>query len=447
MLFCGTRRNFLSARRPIISYWLGASRNWNNNGSVGWAGTGIPKNPGDSAIFAGGTGGTTTVETAGYIIGRLEFSLGNVLRTIATTYPLTFNNNGAQAVIINLNPNTGASNRLTLSNASTTTYVGSLLVSNTGGSTNTTAAVTLSGVLDGSGPVTISNVSNVDNSGSILFSAANTFSGNVLIQKGIIELTSTGFNGSGNTVTLGSSGNGSATLLFTASITNPLIVASGTGGTLKFGSLSTGGSNATFSGTILLNDSLTLSSAKAAAASLIFSAVISGTGGITKVGVGRVTFSATNTYTGTTLVSVGILSVTGSTAAGSAVTVDGGTLLGTGTVNGTVTVANTANSIIAGGLGTVNGTLNTGALTFSGSTAALNVYSNGTTSLGLVNVTGAAVMGGVTVNLMTAMSAGTYNLVTASGGCTGTATVGTNNSGRVVGSLLSVGNNLVLVLT
>jgi autotransporter-associated beta strand protein len=79
-----------------------------------------------------------------------------------------------------------------------------------------------------------------------------------------------------------------------------------------------------------------------------FSGVISGTGdgagvdGAVKRGAagGTTVLSGASTYTGVTVVESGTLSVTGSTAAGSAVTVAaGGALTGTGTVGGTVNVA------------------------------------------------------------------------------------------------------------
>ncbi len=175
------------------------------------------------------------------------------------------------------------------------------------------------------------------------------------------------------------------------------------------------------------------------------SGVISGAFTLQKLGAGTIILSGTNTYSGDTNVSAGTLSVTGSLA-GAAV-VSGGLLQGSGTVTGAVTVANVAASAIQGGTGAgTTTTLTTGALTFSGSTAALNVTSNGTTTCSLVTSTGAVTLGGCTVNLLGALNAGTYTLI---GGASmsGTATVGTNSSGRTVTSCTVVGNNLVLVLT
>src|ERR1700752_1468725 len=64
---------------------------------------------------------------------------------------------------------------------------------------------------------------------------------------------------------------------------------------------------------------------------------ITGTGGLTQAGPGRLVLSGTNSYSGSTLVNAGTLSVNGSIA-GPAIVNSGGTLGGTGTV-GSISVA------------------------------------------------------------------------------------------------------------
>jgi autotransporter-associated beta strand protein len=92
-------------------------------------------------------------------------------------------------------------------------------------------------------------------------------------------------------------------------------------------------------------------------------AVISGTGGITKSGGGTLVLSGANNYSGATTVSTGKFVVNASAAAGSAVTVASlATLAGTGTVNGSVGV----NGTNAPGDNNMVGTLTTGAETWNG---------------------------------------------------------------------------------
>jgi fibronectin-binding autotransporter adhesin len=137
--------------------------------------------------------------------------------------------------------------------------------------------------------------------------------------------------------------------------------------------------------------------------------------------------TATNTYTGTTTVSAGTLTVTGSTHASSAVTVaSGATIAGTGTVNGSLSVSN--GGILApgdGGVGTFNAagglTLNdTSVLTYQLNTTGASdkcVVTGNLTLNGTINCTDGGSFAGV----------GTYLILT----CTGTLT----DSALVVGTM------------
>jgi autotransporter-associated beta strand protein len=90
-------------------------------------------------------------------------------------------------------------------------------------------------------------------------------------------------------------------------------------------------------------------------------AILAGGNGLNKTTNGTLILTASNTYTGQTTVSGGVLLVDGATAAGSAVSVENGaTLGGSGTVGGTVTVAD--GGIVAPGSGP--GVLQTGSITF-----------------------------------------------------------------------------------
>ena len=131
--------------------------------------------------------------------------------------------------------------------------------------------------------------------------------------------------------------------------------------------------------------------------STTFAGVISGTGGsLTKDGASTLVLTGTNGYTGSTIVSNGMLIIDGSTNVSSSVTVNsGGTLGGHGTINGLVTLAS-GGTLNPGNGGP--GLLTMGSLTLQlGSTTAFEI--NGTFTRGVdfdaINVN---TSGGLTLN-------------------------------------------------
>lgn len=106
--------------------------------------------------------------------------------------------------------------------------------------------------------------------------------------------------------------------------------------------------------------------------SATISTVIAGTGGLTKAGAGALFLTAANTYTGTTVVDAGSLTVSGTNAVTTGVLVNGGTLIlnAANAYTGT-SVIQTGGSLVAGIAGamgnatslTVDGTLNLKAIT------------------------------------------------------------------------------------
>jgi outer membrane autotransporter protein len=152
------------------------------------------------------------------------------------------------------------------------------------------------------------------------------------------------------------------------------------------------------------------------------SGVISGTGGLTKIGSGSLDLTATNTYTGPTIISAGALVVDGSIASSSSLTIAAGaTLGGSGVVPGFVVPAG---ATVAPGALTPYSTLHVaGTLGFlSGSTYTVDVDAAGASDR--IVATGAATLSGGTVNVVAASGVYSpstrYTILTAGGGLAGT---------------------------
>ena len=299
------------------SLWTGAAGNWSSDADPGWNGTGVPNAAGAVATLDGSTAVTTQDIVAGATVGTLEKTTsGNASWTIELPNALTFDQDGAGAgfaVIRNTTSATGG-HRLNF-NAGTIVLADDLLISNTSASTSTTGSIVFQANITGAGNITIENVSNAA-AGQIafLYNTGSNFTGAVNINSGRVTFNrNTQFgNQAGNTITLGKAGQGSVTLLATqpvGAVTNNIVVAAGTGGTLLLGETSNVGYTAetNFSGTVTLNGDLTLTSSQTGTARVVLSNVVSGAGSLEKVGAGIAKLSGVNTYTGDTLISAGTL--------------------------------------------------------------------------------------------------------------------------------------------
>ncbi len=235
-------------------------------------------------------------------------------------------------------------------------------------------------------PVDLVATGTIDTTGNGVSIAGTISDTGSLTKSGAGTLTLTGTNTySGSTTISGGTLNASASAAIgDGSATNTLVFS---GGTLKAGgtiaSPSTRGVTLSATGTIDTNGN-----------PVSIAGVISGGNGLTKTGSGTLTLTANNTYSGTTTVSAGTLTVNGSQGS-SAVSLDGGTLKGTGTT-GAVTSTASGGTLSPGA--PAPGILNTGSVDLSSGSPTFSVALNGTTAgsgysqdnvTGTVNLTGA----------------------------------------------------------
>src|SRR5437763_7472019 len=251
--------------------WTGA-QNANWGVSNNWAGGVAPSGAGaETLVFPAGAANlatNNTINTASFnsiTIRGSGYTLSNKAITIGAGGLADSSVAGTNT--INMGLTFAATRTVTVSNAATT--------------------VTISGVVAGAGGLT------KNGAGTLVLSAANTYTGVTTINAGTISIAA------------------DAALGTAPGVATPGKLVFG-GGTLR--------STASF--TLAGNRGISLTAAGAIstdpATTLTYGGIVAGAGSLTKLGTGTLLLSAANTYTGTTTISVGTLRLGVTNAIGSA---------------------------------------------------------------------------------------------------------------------------------
>ena len=300
-------------------------------GSVRKLGTGKLTLTGNNSY----TGGTTI--GAGTIAVSSDANLGDV--------------SGGLALGLNLLGNSGGTLETTASFASARA-----ITLNSGGGTidtNSGVTTTLTGGIDGSGPLTKAGI------GTLVLTGTNTYTGGTVITGGVVQAGSDAVFGAAGAMLTLAGGTIQATASFTSTRPVTLAGAGGTfdangnvltlqGGITGTGALTKAGAGAlilsgtndysggtTVSAGVLQGTTTSLQGSIVNNASVVFdqgtggtyAGVMSGAGDLTKQGSGVLTLGGANTYTGTTTIAAGTLALSG---AGSIAASSGMSLASTG---------------------------------------------------------------------------------------------------------------------
>ena len=202
-------------------------------------------------------------------------------------------------------------------------------------------------------------IATIVNNNSVQFTDTSTAGSATITNNSSLQFTSSSSAGIATIIT-----NAGATTSFQGNSTGGLAqLVTNSGGTLDISGVSgafTAGSIAGAGNYVLGANGLTIAGANFSAD---VSGTISGTGGLTKTGIGVATLSGNNTYTGPTTINGGGLIVNGSIASSILTTVNaGGALAGSGTVGSTV--VNRDGFLVPGPIGTPGNMTVAGDLTF-----------------------------------------------------------------------------------
>ncbi len=352
---------------------------------------GVQFSPGIGAFDVGGLSGSNSLTLNDTSGSAVALAVGG--NNADTTYSGSIGGNGGLVK--------SGSGSLTLTG--TNSYTGGMIIDP--GTVSITSDAAL-GAVPGSPSIniTFSGSSTLQAGGSFALSASR----NILLCQ---SATGT-FDTNGNTLVIGGLISGSGGLAVVGSgtlvLTNSETFTGGT--TIGAGTLQLGNGSATggLSGNIVNNGLLVFDRSDSAAS---FSGAISGSGSVQQAGSGTLLLGGTNTFTGTTTVSAGILKLGNATALQDSTVVLSGGLLNVNGFSATLGgLAGTGNLALGGGSLTVGGNGNT--TTYAGSLSAgialvktgsgmlaltgSNSYSGGTTlNQGILSIASDAALGAV----------------------------------------------------
>ncbi len=285
--------------------WVGLGLNNDWSTILNWSGSLVPANDGTAMVEFGGTVRLSPNISSSWSIDSLTFVSGAGAFTL-----------GGSSLTVGLGGITNSSSNL--QTISAPVVVGAAQTWDTG-----SAGLTVSGIVSGSANLTKAGT------GTLFLSGANTFTGSLTVTRGTVRLGANPAATTGSLIVNSQTAGATAVFDFDDSdVTFASVQLGGTGGTATStsnilgnnGTLTVGGTltfdatnnpnGSTIAGRLSLaagNRTFTIGDSTNAIADVTISRSISGSGNLVKTGPGTLVLSATNSYSGDTIVNRGTL--------------------------------------------------------------------------------------------------------------------------------------------